>query len=88
MRFIDAVLLKAGDLSTLLVGRIMSVARPNNETAYFWTLKGPACPDAPVARDGDTRDLQTARAAFRTAFDSLLTWAVMARDGEVRWLPS
>jgi hypothetical protein len=84
-----AVLLDAGEHGKLAVGRILLAARPGSATAYLWALTGPACPEPPVAPAcPDAPDLQTARAAFRTAFDSLLTWAVMARDGEVRWLPS
>jgi hypothetical protein len=81
-----AVEIDAGQHGRLVVGRIMSAARPGNATAFLWTVTGPAEPEAPVALSGDADDLPAARAAFRAAFDALLLWASMERQGELRWL--
>jgi hypothetical protein len=69
----------------LVVGRIMRVARSSGRVAWFWTVTGPAAGDAGIGLVGETEDLDTAKAAVRQAFDRLLHWADMAKDGELGW---
>ncbi len=80
-----AVLVEAGEHGRLTVGRIMRVNRASGRTAYFWTITGPAAPEAQVGLVGEEDDLDAAKAAFRRAFDSLLYWAALKKDGELPW---
>jgi hypothetical protein len=70
----------------LSAGRIMAVQRPDLRQAWLWTITGPAVPDSRLPIDGEAVSLEDAKAAFRAAFDLLLYWASMARDGELPWL--
>ena len=80
-----SIIVEAGEHGRLTVGRIMLVARASGRVAWFWTITGPAEPDAGVALVGEAEDLDGAKAALRQAFDRLLHWASMARDGELGW---
>jgi hypothetical protein len=79
------VLLEAGEHGRLTVGRIMRVSRASGRIAWFWTVTGPAEPDANVGLVGEAEDLDAAKVEIRKAFDSLLYWCNMRRDGEIRW---
>jgi len=76
---------EAGEHGRLTVGRIMLVARSSGRVAWFWTITGPAAPEAGIGLVGEADDLDGAKAALRAAFDRLLHWAAMARDGELGW---
>jgi hypothetical protein len=69
----------------LPVGRIMLVARASGRVAWFWTITGPAAPDAGIELAGEAQTLDEAKTDLRQAFDRLLCWAAMARSGELRW---
>jgi hypothetical protein len=64
----------AGSHGRRSVGRIMVVSRAtgSDRGAWFWTITGPAAPDAGVALSGDAGSLEEARLAFRAAFDRLI----------------
>ena len=80
-----AVEVEAGEHGRLTVGRVMRVARATGRTCWFWTITGPAAPDAGYATAGEAEDLDAAKADFRRAFDRLLYWAGMVREGELPW---
>jgi hypothetical protein len=71
----------------LSVGRILQSQRPDLARVWLWTITGPAAPEAPVGLSGETESLDAAKAAFRDAFERLKRWAMMAKDGELPWLP-
>jgi hypothetical protein len=79
------IIVEAGEHGRLTVGRIMLVARASGRAAWFWTITGPAAPGAGVGLAGEADDLDGAKSALRSAFDRLLHWASMARDGELGW---
>jgi hypothetical protein len=76
---------EAGEHGRLPVGRIMRVARASGRTAFFWTVTGPAVPDAGIALAGEEADLDVAKVAFRQAFDRLLYWAAEHKSGLLPW---
>lgn len=80
-----SVEVEAGEHGRLAAGRIMRVSRASGRTCWFWTITGPAAPDAGIALAGEAEDLETAKVDFRAAFDRLLYWAAMSRDGELGW---
>lgn len=80
-----AVEVEAGEHGRLAAGRIMRVSRATGRTCWFWTITGPAAPDAGVALAGEAEDLESAKIDFRRAFDRLLYWAGMVREGELGW---
>ena len=80
-----SISVEAGEHGRLPVGRIMLVARASGRTAWIWTITGPATPDAGIELAGEAEDLEAAKAALRGAFDRLLYWSSMAKDGELRW---
>ena len=63
----------------------MRVQRASGHTAWFWTVTGPAEPQAGVGLTGEADDLEAAKVEIRKAFDALLYWCAMRRDGEIRW---
>ena len=69
----------------LVVGRIMQVSRASGRIAWFWTVTGPAEPDAKAGFVGEAEDLDAAKAEFRKAFDAVLCWCSSERAGVVRW---
>lgn len=82
-----SVQVDAAENGRLSAGRIMKVARAPGRTCWFWTVTGPAAPEAGVAMVGEAETLDEAKAEFRRAFDALLYWAAMAKDGEIPWHP-
>lgn len=80
-----SVAVEAGEHGRLSVGRIMRVARSSGRTAWFWTITGPAAPDAGVGLAGEEADLDAAKAALRAAFDRLLHWAADRKGGLLAW---
>ena len=80
-----AVEIEAGEHGRLAAGRILQVSRASGRVAWFWTITGPAAPDAGIALAGEAEDLESAKVDFRAAFDRLLYWAAMSRDGELGW---
>jgi hypothetical protein len=76
---------EAGEHGRLTVGRIMRVSRASGRIAWFWTVTGPAGPDAGVGFAGEAEDLDAAKVEFRRAFDSVLYWCASNRGGEIRW---
>ena len=79
------IIVEAGEHGRLTVGRIMLVARSSGRVAWFWTITGPAAPDAGVGLAGEADNLDAAKAALRSAFDRILYWASMAKNGELGW---
>jgi hypothetical protein len=75
----------AGAHGRLTVGRIMRVARASGRVAFFWTITGPAAPEAGIGLVGEADNLEDAKAALRQAFDRVLHWAAMRKDGELAW---
>lgn len=80
-----AVMVEAGQHGRLAVGRIMMVARSSGRSPFLWTITGPAAPECGVGLNGEAESLDQAKGDFRAAFDRLLHWAAMSRDGELRW---
>ena len=76
---------EAGEHGRLAVGRIMQVSRASGRIAWFWTVTGPAEPDAKVGLVGEAEDLDAARVEFRKAFDAVLYWCASNRGGKIRW---
>ena len=62
----------AGEHGRLVAGRIMLVQRSSGRVAWFWTITGPAQPDAKVGLVGEAEDIEAAKAEFRRAFDAIL----------------
>ena len=79
------VLVEAGEHGRLTVGRIMRVSWASGRIAWFWTVTGPAEPDAKVGLAGEAEELEAAKVEIRKAFDALLYSCAMRRDGEIRW---
>jgi hypothetical protein len=69
----------------LTVGRIMRVNRGSSREAWFWTITGPAPPEAGVALSGDAGSLEEARLAFRAAIDRLIAWAASTPTAALPW---
>ena len=76
---------EAGEHGRLAVGRIMRVSRASGRIAWFWTVTGPAEPDAGIGLVGEAEDLDTAKVELRKAFDAVLYWCASNRGGEIRW---
>ena len=68
-----------------VVGRILQVARGAQRVAFLWSLTGPAAPGAGILLSNDADTLKQAMAAFRVAFDALLTWADAEHGGRLPW---
>lgn len=80
-----SIAIQAAGGRRLPVGRIMRVARASGRSAWFWTITGPAAPDAGIGLAGEASTLDDAKGDLRQAVDRLLYWASMARSGELRW---
>lgn len=76
---------EADEHGRLAVGRIMRVSRASGRIAWFWTVTGPAEPDAGIGLVGEAEDLDTAKVEFRKAFDAVLYWCASNRGGKIRW---
>jgi hypothetical protein len=79
------IIVEAGEHGRLTVGRIMMVARASGRGAWFWTITGPAAPEAGVGLAGEADDLDGAKAALRAAFDRILKRASMVQNCELGW---
>jgi hypothetical protein len=79
------VLVEASEHVRLTVRRIMRVQGASGRTAWFWTVTGPAKPEAGIRLVWKADDLEAAKVEIRKAFDTLLYWCAMRRDGETRW---
>lgn len=64
----------------------MAVQRPDLRQAWLWTITGPTVPDSRLPIQGEAASVEDAKAAFRAAFDALLYWAAIEKDGELPWL--
>lgn len=49
----NAVEIEGGEHGRLTAGRIMRVSRASGRTCWFWTITGPAAPDAGIALSGE-----------------------------------
>lgn len=77
----------AGSHGRRSVGRIMVVSRAtgSDRGAWFWSIVGPAAPEAGVALSGDAGSLAEGRLAFRAAFDRLIAWAASTPSAALPW---
>ena len=57
-------------------GRIFQTLRGSGQHVWLWTVTGPYLPGAELNGNGDSPDLNGAKAAFRVTFDAWLQWAL------------
>lgn len=69
----------------LRAGRIMRQPRSFGQTAWLWSVTGPALVQAGLNSSGESNTLDGARMAFRDAFDRWLDWA-LAADVAIHWI--